>query len=320
MVGTAPALQHWALRHVGEACTPPRASSVLRLFETFQLRRTYPAEVRALVSRARQFTPDVADRVAMLARMHPDAALETFAAEFQRRHFELDESALDQGFEMWAEGDSHVIPVLMRGTDRCNGIEPLGDRPGYALQWALIQDVFSGDERTALLAEVADAFGPALAERLESVEPPTHQLLCGRLARSPYAGIVAFSRWALGDVAFNPLLYYHAHHSDEVHIPWTARGVRRVARLVRAADDFQAPMFALARWLESAPAEHGRLLVDAVVGLKHQHHWTRAAIRPCATCGFPPHVENWQQSVSEDLLSEVAHRTDPHLKRRHNAD
>ena len=45
----------------------------------------------------------------------------------------------------------------MRGTDRCNGIEPLGSRPGYALQWALIQEVFNGDERSEVIAEVAEA-------------------------------------------------------------------------------------------------------------------------------------------------------------------
>lgn len=256
----------------------------------------------------------------MLARTHPDAALETFAAAFQRSHFELDESALDQGFEMWAEGDSHLIPVLMRGTDRCNGVEPLGDRPGFILQWALIEDVLVAGERAALLAEVAEAFGPALADRLQRVEPPPHQLLCRRLARSPYRGVVAFSRWALGDVAFNPILYHHAHHADELRIPWTARGVRRAARLVRAADDFQAPIFALARWLESAPADHGRRLLDAVVGLKHQQRWTSAAIRQCESCGFPPQVENWQQATSEDLLSDVAHQTDTHLKRRRTDD
>ena len=163
--------------------------------------------------------------------------------------------------------------------------------------------------RPAVLAEVADAFGPALADRLESAQPPPHELLCRRLAGSPYRGIVTFSRWALGDVAFNPVLYYHAHHAYELRIPWTARGVRRTARLVRAADDFQATMFTLARWLESAPREHGRRLVDAVIGLKHQQHWTSAAIRPCDKCGFPPHVENWQQAISEALLSPAAHRS-----------
>jgi hypothetical protein len=107
---------------------------------------------------------------------------------------------------MWAEGACDVIPLLMRGTDRCNGIEPLGDRPSYTLQWALIEDVFAGDERAAVLAEVADAFGSALADRLESVQPPPHQGLCRRLARSGYRGIVAFSRWALGDVLSNPVI------------------------------------------------------------------------------------------------------------------
>jgi hypothetical protein len=308
MVGTAPVLQRSTLRHAGAACTPPRPSCALRVFETLRVRRKYAAELRALVSRARRFIPDVGERVATLARAHPDAALETFASAFQRRHFGLDESAFDQGFEIWAEGASDVIPLLMRGTDRCNGIEPLGDRPGYTLQWALIEDVFVGDERAAVLAEVADAFGPALADRLESIQPPPHQVLCRRLTRSPYRGLVVFSRWALGDVISNPILYYHAHHADEVRIPWTARGVRRAARLVRAADDFQAPMFALARWLESAPAAHARRLVDAVIGLKHHQHWTKAAIGPCSRCGFPPQVENWQHAIAEDLLPETAHR------------
>src|SRR5438876_10159160 len=56
-----------------------------------------------------------------------------------------------------------------------NGIDPLGSRPGYALQWALIQDVFNGDERSEVIAEVAEAFGEALASRLEAAEPPAHQ-------------------------------------------------------------------------------------------------------------------------------------------------
>jgi hypothetical protein len=192
----------------------------------------------------------------------------------------------------------------MRGTDRCNGIEPTGYRPGYALQWALIQDVFYGGERTAVIGEVADTFGPELADRLESVQPPEHQVLCRRLARCPYRGIVAFSRWALGDVV-NPVLYYQAHHADELQIRWTSRGVRRATRLVRQADDFQAPMFALARWVESAPAEHGRRLVDAVVGRPDRHGWTRDAIQPCPECGFPPEVATWQDAVSEDLLQDT---------------
>jgi hypothetical protein len=166
-----PALQSWTLRQVGATHTPQRASSVLRFFESLGLRRKYPAEVRALVARARRFTPGVADRVATLARINPDAALETFVSAFQQRHFELDESVVDQGFEFWAEGNADFIPVLMRGTDRCNGIERLGYRPGYTLQWALIQDVFYADERPEVIAEVADALGSDIADRLASVRP-----------------------------------------------------------------------------------------------------------------------------------------------------
>jgi hypothetical protein len=95
--------------------------------------------------------------------------------------------------------------VLLRGTDRCNGIDTQGYRPGYALQWALVQDVFYGDERSQLVAEVAETFGEALADRLEAIDPPAHEVLCRRLTRSPYAGVVAFSRWALGDVS-NPVI------------------------------------------------------------------------------------------------------------------
>ena len=58
-------------------------------------------------------------------------------------------------------------------------------------------------------------------------------------------------------------------------IPWTRRGVARAARLIREADDFQAPMLALARWLEHAPAEHGPLLVDAVMGRQDADAWSR---------------------------------------------
>jgi hypothetical protein len=200
-----PALQSWTRRHVRGTHTPQQASSVLRLFESLRLRRKCAAELSALVARARRFTPGVADRVATLARINPDAALETFVSAFQQRHFELDESVVDQGFEFWAEENADFIPVLMRGTDRCNGIERLGYRPGYTLQWALIQDAFFADERSEVIAEVADAFGPEIADRLASVQPPEHHVLCRRLNRSPYRGIVAFSRWALGDVPFNPV-------------------------------------------------------------------------------------------------------------------
>ncbi len=268
-----------------------------------------------LARRARLFTPTVADRVAVLAQSNPDAALEAFASAFQRQHFELDESAFDQGFEFWAEAATDFIPLLMRGTDRCNGIETTGFRPGYALQWALIQDVFHDDERSQIVAEVAETFGEKLADRIESVQPPEHQILCRRLAPSPYAGMASFSRWALGDVCFNPVLYLHAHHADELRVPWTSRGLKRAARLVRAADDFQAPTLALARWLESAPADHGPLLVDAVVGKRDAKRWTRSAVQPCPGCGFPPQVHDWRQATSEELLCSRAPHTDSSASR-----
>jgi hypothetical protein len=298
------------LRRLRALRTPPRLSALDRVFERLRLLRGYPTEIGTLVRRARRFTPEVAARVAILASADPDAALNLFVADFQRAHFELDESAIDQGFELWVDGASHHIPVVMRGTDRCNGIEPLGYRSGYALQWALIQDVFFGDERAEVISEVADTFGGELADRLQSATPPDHHLLCQRLKRSPYHGIVAFSRWALGDV-LNPILYHHEHHADELRLPWTSRGVHRAARLIRAANNFQAPTLALARWLEVAPAAHGRLLVDAVLGRGDGQEWNRAAMRPCGGCGFPPHVDNWQQATSEDLLRACMVHTDP---------
>ena len=44
-------------------------------------------------------------------------------------------------------------------------------RPGYALQWALIEDVFNGGERSEVMAEVAETFGAELASRLEAADP-----------------------------------------------------------------------------------------------------------------------------------------------------
>ena len=148
------------------------------------------------VRRARRFTPDIADKVAMLTRSNADGALEVFVSAFQREHFELDEAVCDQGFDVWADVAAESPTLLMRGTDRCNGIDPMGFRPGYALQWALIEDVFNGDERTEVIAEVAETFGAVLGSRLEAADPPAHQILRRRLARSPYLGVVAFSRWA----------------------------------------------------------------------------------------------------------------------------
>jgi hypothetical protein len=277
------------------------------LFGRLQQVREQRTQLKLLVRRARLFTPDVADKVATLARSNPDGALEAFVSAFQRAHFELDEGICEQGFDFWADAAGEFIPLLVRGTDRCNGIDPLGYRPGYALQWALIQDVFNDDERHQVIAEVAETFGKALADRLEAAEPPAHHVLCRRLARTRYVGLVAFSRWALGDVPTkNGTLNLHAHHADELVIPWTHRGVARAARLIRDADDFQAPMLALARWLEHAPAEHGLLLVDAVIGRQDAKAWSRSAIQPCGSCGFPPDVHSGQEASSRQLLATLA--------------
>src|SRR6266536_2268972 len=106
----------------------------------------------------------------------------------------------------------------------------------------------------------------------------------------PYSPLSASSTlWMLlAELPINPLLFYHQHHADELVLPWTRRGVARAARLVREADDFQAPTLALARWLEHAPVEHGPLLVDAVMGRQDADAWSRSAIQPCGACGFPP--------------------------------
>jgi hypothetical protein len=247
---SAPSAQHpptlgWALRRVRHALAPPSTRALLALFERLRLQRHYAAELRLLVRRARLFTPAVADKVASLAGSKPDVALETFVSAFVRDHFELDEAVFGDGFELWAESATESVPLLLRGTDRYNGIETQGYRPGYALQWALVQDVFYGDERSQLVADVAETFGEAQADRLAAIDPPAHEVLCRRLTRSPYVGVVAFSRWALGDVS-NPVLFYHQHHADELVLPWTRRSVARAARLVREADDFQAPILALA--------------------------------------------------------------------------
>src|SRR5712691_5203499 len=60
---------------------------------------------------------------------------------------------------------------------------------------------------------------------------------------SPYSALSASSRlWMLpAGLPINPLLFLHDHHADELVIPWTRRGVARAARLVREADNFQAP-------------------------------------------------------------------------------
>jgi len=292
---------------------PPRTRALLELFERLRLQRNYAAELRLLVRRARLFTPSVADKVASLARSNPDAALETFISAFQREHFELDEAVCGDGFELWAEAATECVPLLLRGTDRCNGIEPQGSRPGYALQWALVQDVFNSDERSQLVAEVAETFGVALSDRLEAIEPPAHEVLCRRLTRSPYTGLVSFSRWALGEVS-NPVLFYPQHHADELVLPWTSRGVAHAARLVHEADDFQAPMLALARWLEHAPAQHGPLLVDAVLGQKEARAWRPQAIRPCGACGFPPTARTWEDATSRHLLPDASIHAGAHSR------
>jgi hypothetical protein len=142
------------------------------------------AQLKVLVRRARQFTPAVASEVATLTWSNPDAALTTFVRAFEREHFELDETVCEQGFDFWVDAASEFIPMLMRGTDRCNGIEPLGYRPGFTLMWALIENVFYGDERAAVIAEVAEAFGDELANRLEATDPPEHFGLRRRLAHA----------------------------------------------------------------------------------------------------------------------------------------
>jgi hypothetical protein len=294
-----------ALRRLRAAGAPPRTGALLGLFGRLELLREHAPLLRALARRARRFTPRVADTVAALARSDPDAALETFLAAFECDYFELDESVCRQGFEIWAEAAPEFIPLPMRGHDRCNGLEPFGYRPGYTLLWALIQDVFWDDQRAQLIGEVSETFGSRLADRLASTDPPEHRVLSRRLARSPYAGMLAFSCWVLGDVA-NDLLFHHAHHAEEVQIPWTRRGVARAARLMRDAEIFEAPILALARWLEVAPRQHGRLLVDAVQGRPGASAWTRAAIRPCRRCGFPPAPRTWQEATSPELLSDPA--------------
>jgi hypothetical protein len=298
------------LRRLRSAAVPPQTSALLRLFPRLQQVRHQRAQLRTLVRRARRFTPAVAADVAVLARSDPDAALATFVAAFQREHFQLDEAICDEGFDFWVEAAAEFIPLLLRGTDRCNGIEPVGFRPGYALMWALIEDVFFDDQRSEVIAEVAEAFGEALAERLAAADPPEHRVLRRRLARTPYAGMVAFSCWALGDVG-NPVLFHHAHHADELLIPWTRCGVARAARLVRQADDFEAPILALARWLEHAPAAHGPLLANAALGRPDARTWSPAAIQPCPACGFPPAVRTRDEALGRFLLPDPAlHRVD----------
>jgi hypothetical protein len=68
------------------------------------------------------------------------------------------------------------------------------------LLWALLEDVWWDDERARIIAEMVDTFGEHLADRLAAATPPEHRVLCQRLGNSPYAGMVAFSGWVLGDV------------------------------------------------------------------------------------------------------------------------
>ena len=117
--------------------------------------RRQRGQLRLLVRRARQFTPDVGHRVANLARSDPDAALQAFVAAFEREHFELDETVCEQGFEFWADAAGQSIPIAVRGHDRCNGLEPFGYRPGYALLWGLLQDVFWGATRFAQIMNIS---------------------------------------------------------------------------------------------------------------------------------------------------------------------
>lgn len=299
------------LRRLRTAAIPPRTAALLRLFARLDLLRRQQRQLGLLVRRAHRLTPRVADCVAALAHSDPAAALEVFVSAFQNEHVALDEMVWQEGFEHWAEAAGHRIPLMVRGHDQCNGLEPLGYRPGYALLWALIQDVFWDDQRSEVIAEIAGPFGESLADRLDTADPPEHSVLCRRLDRSPYAALAAFSRWVLGDVR-NELLLYPAHHADELIIRWTRRGVARAARLVRQADAFEAPILALARWLEHAPEAHGPLLVKAALGLPGTTAWTRAAIRPCPLCGFPPRARSWQEATSPQLLP----ASSPHPRRR----
>ena len=187
-----PAALRRALRRLRAATAPPSTGALLRLFARLDVLQRQHAELKVLMRRAHRFTPDVGDTVARLARSDPDAALATFLSAFQRQHFELDDAVCEEGFEFWVDAAGQSIPIAVRGHDRCNGLDPFGYRPGYALLWALIEDVFWDDQRAELLGEVAEAFGAALAERLAAAEPPLHRVLCQRLAGSPYAGLVAF--------------------------------------------------------------------------------------------------------------------------------
>jgi hypothetical protein len=284
------------LRRFHRASCPPRTGALLRLFPRLALVREQRSQLHLLVRRARRLVPDVAHDVARLAQTNPDAALAAFVAAFERTYVELDESICDEGFEFWVESDGEVLPLLLRGTDRCNGIEPLGYRPGYALMWTLIQDVFFDDERSQVIAEVADSFDARLADRLLAAEPPPHEILCRRLGRSPYMGLVAFSRYVLGDVS-NPVLALHSHHREELRLRWTRRDVARAVRLVQQADDFEAPALALAGWLEHAPVRHGLLLSDAALGRVASAGWDAGAVQPCSDCGFPPLVRTHVEAV-----------------------
>ncbi len=124
----------------------------------------------------------------------------------------------------------------------------------------------------------------------------------------------------LSELPIIPVLFYHQHHADELFLPWTRRGVSRAAKLIREGDDFQAPMLALARWLEHAPAEHGALLADAALGRLDAPGWTRASIRPCSACGFPPMVRTHDEAISRFLFPEPtlgsAHDRSPELEKQ----
>ena len=76
-------------------------------------------------------------------------------------------------------------------------------------------------------------------------------------------------------------------------------------------------MLALARWLEHAPAEHGPLMVDAVLGRQDGDAWSRSAIQPCGACGFPPDVHSGPEAASRHLLANlVLHQVRAHSRER----
>jgi hypothetical protein len=145
-------------------------------------------------------------------------------------------------------------------------------------------------------------------------------LMISQRGITPYSALSPSSTlWMLpAELLINPLLLYHSHHAEELQLPWTRRGVARAARLVQKADNFEAPALSLARWLEWAPAVHGPLLADAVLGRADATDWSRASVQPCFACGFPPTVHTHDEAISRLLLPDAtldtAHSRSPELE------